>query len=212
MTTETENTEAVDAAPEVAEDVKPQKKYYGFDVVGDFKISNGTVIEQDADAAAPANTTEWQPPEAPADGVYYQYDGAWVLGIDVRKAAIADLQASALVPVQAAFEAAVAQLQSAYTTSERASWAQQLSEAQGLIAGTTKEPPLLTALASARGLDVKALAQKIVDKNNAYQSAYASALATFQKARDAISAAKQLSDLTSMDVPYLARAYAKARK
>jgi hypothetical protein len=174
------------------------------------QIYNDTVTEQDADLPAPANTSEWQPPPAVAGAVYYQYNGAWVLGVDIRTAEVSTLSAASLLAAQSAFETAVSALTSGYTASERASWNQQVADATVVQAGGNAST-LLTTLAEARGLAVTDLATKILAKNTAYQTSYAALLADLQKNRDAISNAKTVTDLPLLSIPYLVRAFSKTQ-
>ncbi len=194
--------------------VQQQTTHHGYTSVkvgqGTLLIGTGEVTVQDADTAPPDNTTTWAPPPKPSDGVYYQYDGAWVLGLDVREATLDALKAVSLAECQDVFEAAVADLQGNYSASERQSWPRQISEAQAYLGGDTGGS-LLSVLATTRGIDVSDLAQSIVARDEAYQASYGLALANLQKARDAISAAQALEDLPSLSVQYLVRAYAKAR-
>ena len=81
------------------------------------------------------------------------------------------------------FTATIVDLISPYSAYERESWAQQLSEAQAVLADPKAATPLLTPLASARGITVAALAQKVIDKATAYSAAYTKALATLQQSR-----------------------------
>lgn len=120
------------------------------------------------------------------------------MGIDIKSATLSQLQALATKAVTDTFTEAVDALQGDYTDAERSSWVRQLSEAQGVINGTVKQPVTLSALAAARGVDLRILAQKIVDKDNAYNDEYSSLLATYQKAKDTIQGAKTVDDLPAL--------------
>jgi hypothetical protein len=207
-------SEAQETLDEPVVEAKPQKTYYCLTVakVGDtvFQKFNGKTIVQDADAAAPSNAVEWQPPPQIKNAVYYWYSGAWVHGLDYAKAQVSQVQASALKVAQIAFEKTMSTLHSEYSESERASWPQQFSDAQAVLTGGTASA-LLNTLASARGVDVKTLAQKIVTKSEEHASSYASALADFQVVRDKIGNAKKVTDIPSITVESLVRAYAVNR-
>lgn len=181
------------------------KTYYPYKdvVVGKTTLQayTGTPVTVAVDAEQPSNTLQWAPTVTSSAGVLVYVDNAaWHVGQDITKLTLQQVQDLCLLKTQRTFEDASFALTSSYSAQEQKSWQQQVVEASGLIAGTIKNPTLLTALATARKLDVKALAQKVVDKNNAYIANYSAILATFQATRDAIQAATSIDDLPALTV------------
>lgn len=157
----------------------------------------GTPTEMVSSAPQPANTSKWKPPTAMAGQTVYFNVVGWIVGIDVTKASVSDLQIRALRGATHQFQMQVFQLTSDYTPEEQSSWTQQLSEAN-LANGaplTATNAPVLSALAAARSMDINELAQKVINKSNTYTGLYAKALATLQTQRQLIKAATSLTDL-----------------
>lgn len=159
----------------------------------------GTPVTVDRGAEVPANASVWRPGVCGDGMVPYFDDGAWHIGHDITVLTLDQMKGFALSAVTRAFEHTAASLVGTYSPAEQKSWGQQVTDAQAVLAGSA-ESPLLNALAKARGLDVKDLAQKIVDKAAAYATSYAEALATFQAARDAIDAATTVDDLPALSL------------
>jgi hypothetical protein len=80
---------------------------------------------------------------------------------------------------------------------EQSTWAQQLSEAQAVIADSNASTPLLTVLASARNISVADYAQNVITASNNYAQAQSSLLAelkTNYQLIDTASTAQALKD------------------
>lgn len=80
---------------------------------------------------------------------------------------------------------------------EQGTWAQQLSEAQAVIADSNASTPLLTVLASARNISVADYAQNVITASNNYAQAQSSLLAelkTNYQLIDTASTAQALKD------------------
>jgi uncharacterized protein YgiM (DUF1202 family) len=83
---------------------------------------------------------------------------------------------------------------------ELASWTKQEAEARAYMADNSVATPMLSALVAARGLGetVANLAKLVIDKANAYQTAYASILGTYQAKQKAIDAAKTVEEVQAI--------------
>lgn len=68
------------------------------------------------------------------------------------------------------FDKRMLQLRMNVSTLEENSWPQQQTEAQQYLAGNTTSQPLLTALASARGIELEEMVNKVIAAVNEYNS------------------------------------------
>lgn len=159
----------------------------------------GKPVTVEANAAQPDNTLQWAPVTCGPNVAVYNDNGVWHAGYDLATLTLAQMREIALSAVLRTFEAAVNALTANYSPLEQKSWALQVALARGLINNGTASDTLNT-LAKARGINVKVLAQKILDKDTAYQHAYLAALVTFQVARDSINAATKVEDLPALTV------------
>lgn len=166
-------------------------------VAANLRMYSGTPVELGAEDTMPENSSGFQP-LTPPEGYVVYFDGVgWVTALDIRNATLAQLQTALAADADRKFAEAADTLTKGYTSAEQKSWAQQVAEANTVIGGGTST--LLNVLASARGLDVKVLAQKIVDKATAYDTAYGQLLGTCQATKDKIAGAKTLDDLPPVD-------------
>lgn len=177
--------------------------WYTYKNVNGFLVFDAIVQS----ATQPPNSSQWAPHVLPA-GMTSYFDGTnWVVGIDINKATFATLQTLALRQAHQAFSYAVSNLSSGYSQLEQRSWRTQVTDATALLAVANATPSaMLSALAKARGIDARVLAQSIVTKSDTYNAGYIVALASFQAVRDQINAAKTPADLpafTSPPVPTL---------
>lgn len=170
-------------------------KYYPYvvDPKTGFDVYAGVPVEVDDTEPQPPNTSTWAPLPTQPGKVTYFYNGAWAQGANVSAAPFSELQDRALTEVIANFENDVDALNAGYSASERASWNQQYNAAQSVLSGGTSN--LLNTLAQARNMDVKVLAQKIVDKNTTYNTEYATILGKYQALKDSIAVAERPGDL-----------------
>lgn len=131
---------------------------------------------------------------APADAEY--------LGELVYQAPEANKVAAAKVArlqvVNAACDAALADLTATYPAGELQSWAQQVQEAAALKLAPPGDTPLLDAIAEARGLAVEDLAQRVRDKAAVFAAISGSLIGRRQAAEDALSAAQTLDDVEAV--------------
>ena len=143
-------------------------------------------------------TLPGQPEEVPACG----QDLVELLGEDTLEASDAAIlnaaKAAKLTEINAECQKAAAALAKDYPDSEVQSWPQQVKEAMALSADPQADAPLLTAIATARGLPVAELASRVLDKTNAYASASGVLIGQRQAAEDLITAAEDLEALSAI--------------
>lgn len=143
-------------------------------------------------------TVPGQPEDVPA----CSQDLVELLGEDILEASDAAIlnaaKAAKLTEINAECQKAVAALAADYPDSEVQSWPQQVKESTALAADAGADAPLLTAIATARGLPVAELASRVLDKMNAYAAASGVLIGRRQAAEDAIGAAASLEDLSAI--------------
>lgn len=84
---------------------------------------------------------------------------------------LAQLQSAQIRTINAAAQAAIAQIISAYPDLEVATWPQQYADAVAYTANNSTVTPILTPIAVAAGSTVAALAPVVIAKASAYQTA-----------------------------------------
>lgn len=143
-------------------------------------------------------TVPGQPEDVPA----CSQDLVELLGEDILEASDAAIlnaaKAAKLTEINAECQKAVAALAADYPDSEVQSWPQQVKEATALAADAGADAPLLTAIATARGLPVAELASRVLDKMNAYAAASGVLIGRRHAAEDAIGTAASLEDLSAI--------------
>lgn len=100
--------------------------------------------------------------------------------------------------VSSACQAAVAVLAQDYPEAEILSWPQQVAEAVSVTADANAEAPLLSAISLARGLDVSELANRVLQKMQAYAVASGALIGQRQRAEDLIDAAQDLEQVDAV--------------
>jgi hypothetical protein len=143
----------------------------------------------------PTNSTQYAPTPAGPGRLSYWNGSGWHNLPDVRNVDLATLKGYALRLASVQLESDTGRLNMAYPSAERATWPQQLADAKAVLSESTTQPPMLSALASAAGTDVKTFSQKVLAKNDAYVSNYASVLASYQKLKASINNAADPSGL-----------------
>ena len=136
-----------------------------------------------------------QPDEIPAcslaDAEYLgelEYPAAEAHKLEAAKAA-------KLVELNAGCERALSSLTASYPPGELQSWPQQVKEADDLAANPQAETPLLTAIATARGLTVAELVERVRLKAEAYAQLSGSAIGRRQALEDLLALAQTLEDV-----------------
>ncbi|MCG9032691.1 hypothetical protein [Laribacter hongkongensis] len=97
-----------------------------------------------------------------------------------------DLRAAALTRINTGCEKAMEMLRANYPDSEVMSWSQQTREADALDANPNATTPLLTAIATVRGLSIADLAARVRAKTAAYAVASGQIIGQRQALEDAL--------------------------
>lgn len=131
---------------------------------------------------------------SPADAEYLgelDYPAAEANKLEAAKAA-------KLVELNAGCERALSSLTASYPPGELQSWPQQVKEAADLAADPQAETPLLSAIATARGLTVVELAERVRLKAEAYTQLSGSAIGRRQALEDLLALAQTLEDVAGI--------------
>ena len=143
-------------------------------------------------------TVPGQPEDVPA----CSQDLVELLGEDILEASDAAIlnaaKAAKLTEINAVCQKAVAALAADYPDSEVQSWPQQVKEATALSADPQADAPLLTAIATARGLPAAELASRVMGKMNAYAGASGALIGRRQAAEDLIDVAATPEDVAGI--------------
>lgn len=100
-----------------------------------------------------------------------------------------------LVELNAGCERALSSLTVSYPPGELQSWPQQVKEADDLTANPEAETPLLSAIATARGLTVTELVGRVLLKAEAYAQLSGSAIGRRQALEDLLALAQTLEEV-----------------
>lgn len=130
----------------------------------------------------PAGCVEVAPPET-SEGFFARWDdGEW--SIEAKPEPEPDAQPEPIDPgpptqQQVRFEAGrrIAILGAEYTPEERETWPVQVSEAKAIMADATAPAPLLSAIATARGVPIEAMAEVVLTKTQQLAGATGAILA-----------------------------------
>lgn len=163
------------------------KDYHGLQVYD-------TSITQAASEEAPANSTTFVPPVAKSPNLIYWTGHGWMVGLDIEKVPIAELQQKFLNQATSVFNQRVTELNAQYPRLENSKWVQMAQEAR-LYLQNRQETPFLSALATAKGTTVEDVSLSIVSKADAYDKAYGKLLGEFQVERARVATVKSLDDL-----------------
>jgi len=94
----------------------------------------------------------------------------------------------------------IGRLQEGYPADEVLSWTQQVAEAKALLADAQAAAPLVRAIATGRGVEVMLLAQKIIQKAEAFAVFSGAAIGNRQRLEDALHAAGTLAEVLDVDL------------
>jgi hypothetical protein len=89
----------------------------------------------------------------------------------------------------------IAKLASQYPEHEVSSWPQQVKEAERILADPTQPAPLLSAISSARGVELSDLAARVVLKMEAYAAAAGEIIGRRQSLEDQVERATTVEEL-----------------
>jgi len=95
------------------------------------------------------------------------------------------------------FNKAMSLLVKMYPNHERETWPQQKAEAEKYLADSSSDTPLLDSISEIRGIDKTLLANKIMEKAQAYETISGKAIGFRQKAEDLIDNVTDLDSLKS---------------
>ena len=122
---------------------------------------------------------------------YVYVNGSWSLPIVTA-------QNIAIERVRAAYGNTINNITLPYTTAETSTWTKQESEARAYQVNNAAPAPLITALATNRGIAIAELVTRIIAKADAYATAVGQLLGVQQKQEDAIAAATTLDELNAI--------------
>ena len=115
---------------------------------------------------------------------------------------LANTKARKLAEINAACDAALAALTASYPSSELLTFDKQETEARALLADPEAVTPFLTPLAAARGMEIEALARKVIAKADAFTTASGYVIGLRQKDEDRLKAAQTVEDVAAIVPEY----------
>jgi len=98
-------------------------------------------------------------------------------------------------------DTALAAITAGYPAGELASWDKQEAEARAYLADTNATVPFIATMATARGVDVADLANRIVTKADAFAGYSAGVIGTRQALEDALEAATTVAEVEAVVWP-----------
>lgn len=168
----------------------------------DMSVSAQTITVPNPNCQIPADSVEIMAEEHAALLVAQSSGKIISAGVDGRPVAVyppapslADQRAAALYRINTACEEAIEKLRVNYPGSEVISWRQQTQEADALDADPNAPTPLLTAIATTRGISTSELAKSVRAKAAAYAIASGKIIGQRQALEDMLEAI----DLTADD-------------
>lgn len=133
----------------------------------------------------PPNSTEWPPPK-PRDGQEVYFNGhAWMYSRPLDQFTPAVLIKATLDAPRREMRNAIRALTAGVSPEEVATYSRQEADAREYLR-TGVPSAFLETLSASRGVDLKVLAPKIINKAEAYHKAVAAALGAYQKKADEI--------------------------
>ena len=143
------------------------------------------------------NVVDYQPPQP---GASYQWDSASRRWVYVANSAerLWTAKDDALREVYAFYSAKLSDVRATYPADEVASWGKQESEARAWTADHAAPTPLLSAIATARGVPFALLVEKVIEKADLFAAASGALIGARQQAEDRISAAATPADVAQI--------------
>lgn len=105
-----------------------------------------------------------------------------------------------LTAISAECQRHLSALAAGYPDGEVSSWPAQVKEAEQIQGGAQAAAPLLSAIAAARGLPLRDLADRVLAKSAAYAAASGAIIGRRQALEDAVAAAQSAEDLAAIDI------------
>lgn len=165
------------------------------------RIENGIVAEilsTDGDIATMFHASlTWVLANAGTVPGFTYIDGAFAPPV-VALPALADLKAAKLDELAADFAQRMGAVKAGYPDDEIQSWFDQKSEAVAYTASASAPTPLLSAMASARGITVSDLAARVIANAIGYATAAGLFIGKRQKYEDAVNAAADPAAVTAV--------------
>lgn len=171
-----------------------------------YEIRNGVLgdVREIDGPVAPAGWTFTAPDVDIPDGHFALWTGTgWEIVEGEPPTPVVDVEAvraGLIAAVNTRCDDLLARLKAGYPDGEVVSWDQQVIEARALDVSPTAVTPLLSAIATQRGIDVTTLAVRVLEKANAYAVASGSIIGARQRLEDAITAATTVDELSAIDV------------
>jgi hypothetical protein len=109
-----------------------------------------------------------------------------------------DARSDKITEINAAYASAMDVIAASYPETERDSWAKQETQARAYVANNAAAVPLLSALATARGLPLLDVASRVIAKADAYELVAGQNIGRRQARMDAIAAAVSANDLVAL--------------
>ncbi|MEW6314121.1 MAG: hypothetical protein AB1513_08805 [Pseudomonadota bacterium] len=123
------------------------------------------------------------------------YDGATFRPPAVS---IDEIEAGLCADIEAAYAAAIDVIAAQYPATERDSWPKQEAEARAWTADNAAATPLLSAIATARGIALADLAARVIANADAYAAQGGAIIGRRQARMDAIAAAVAANDIAAL--------------
>lgn len=128
----------------------------------------------------------------------YSWDASAFKWADCRD--IVTLKESKIAEINAKCSAALKSIKAGYPDGEVDSWSKQELEARAYALLSTSPTPLLSALATARKIDIGILVEKIIEKADAFACASGAIIGVRQRCEDLIALATTNGDVDNVDV------------
>ena len=108
----------------------------------------------------------------------------------------------AMRQVNTFYAAVLSDVRSTYPDDEVTSWAKQETEARAWVANNAAPTPLLSAIATGRGVPFALLVTKVIDKADLFAARTGALIGARQRTEDQIAAAKTVSDVEILMLSY----------
>jgi len=115
-----------------------------------------------------------------------------------KEAYLSEIKNNKITEINAACDAATAEISSKYPRSEMDTWPQQVKEAEAYKAETNASVPMLKTIAKARGITVKDQADRVLTKFQQYADAVGKAVGKRQKLEADIQAATTVEEVQAI--------------
>lgn len=110
-------------------------------------------------------------------------------------------KASKLIKINRACSLELNAVKSGYPNDEVQSWGKQETEARAYVADNTAPTPLLSALATARGVPLVLLAAKVIEKSDLFATVSGTAIGKRQHCEDLLALAETVADVEAVTWP-----------